>query len=573
MSEKTSLTLLDHLPTEILFDIFDYLSCNDILYGFYNLNEKFNRILLEHYPHLNSLETPNNDFNFWQTILPIIQLRVEHVTITSIDSGLTLNAFPNLKSLVISTAVPIYSDELKPIIEDEKIRQLTTLKLRSEILSRADLNETSYIIPTIFHHANSIETFEFLSTFDLHRLKNVINVTIQSLTVKLGNSTSILTLITHTPNLRYLNAVLYPMSTHPRPEQTVNLTHVQLRTLLITSENGSIKNQSFARLSNIIKQFSTSLVRLSLKLSSIISTDTQFDGHILRNQLLNPMTKLKNFHLFVTFDEEPTETSTLLSTFQNQFWYNHRWAVGVYGKHLFTLPFHFKELNCFTDVDEIKSSNSKMLSTWPYVTLIDLSQCNNLDVNLIKQLKTNMPNLTTLILSAESMNNLVIDETVTLDNVSTIHCKGEYLQNIKQWLVKVVPNTKRLVLSYRPQSATSSLNRTVYLHKLDAYFRGPQTIRNYTYFLNIQHVDVKFTVDDAEDVHRHVLRLIREFFEMFKNLNSFTFEFHQNIFDMNNIPFRDPDELFKLLNMDRISQKYRLKRVDNYIQFIKKTRV
>jgi len=72
MSNNNSLTLFDQLATEIIFEIFDYLSCNDILYTFFDFNQRFNSILLQHQQFSCKLESPTTDFYLWENILPII---------------------------------------------------------------------------------------------------------------------------------------------------------------------------------------------------------------------------------------------------------------------------------------------------------------------------------------------------------------------------------------------------------------------------------------------------------------------------------------------------------------------
>ncbi len=82
MSGKNS---FDQLATEILFEIFDYLSYNDIIYTFLHLNQRFNSISLQYLRFLNHFTTPTRHFSFWQTILPIISSKIEYLTITTID--------------------------------------------------------------------------------------------------------------------------------------------------------------------------------------------------------------------------------------------------------------------------------------------------------------------------------------------------------------------------------------------------------------------------------------------------------------------------------------------------------
>jgi len=208
MTDKNSLTFFDQLATEIVFEIFDYLSCNDIFYTFFHFNQRFNSILLEHYQYLNKFETPIRNFCFWQTILPIIESRIEYLTITNIDFGFLLNLFPNLKSVIISSPLPIYCDQLASILESEQFHKLTTFKIQSEILRGTNSNATTSIFQAVFHRENSLQIFELLPQLYLSSFQNINNVNIQSLTVKLSNISDVLILFEYTPNLKYLNLFL-----------------------------------------------------------------------------------------------------------------------------------------------------------------------------------------------------------------------------------------------------------------------------------------------------------------------------------------------------------------------------
>ncbi len=53
----------DHLPTEIVFMIFNYLSSNDIIDTFFFFNQRFNNLLLE---YLNHIELPTLYSNRWE---------------------------------------------------------------------------------------------------------------------------------------------------------------------------------------------------------------------------------------------------------------------------------------------------------------------------------------------------------------------------------------------------------------------------------------------------------------------------------------------------------------------------
>ncbi len=428
------------------------------------------------------------------------------------------------------------------------------------------------------HVSDSLQIFELLPQLYLSSFENINNVNIQSLTVKLSNINDVLILFEYTPNLKYLNLFLSSLYFNNGSKQNIDSAKIKLKKFSLTLGNNRINEQNCLFLTNFIKQFSTSLIRLSLNLNYIEAKEDQFNGFSLQRQLLKSMTELKSFHLYAILDQEPTDVESLLSTFRNQFWYDHHWSVGIHGKYLYTLPFHFGKLDDFIDFNQINLSNSKSLtslSTWSHLTSIDLSKCTNLNLNLIKQMKMKMPNLTSIILTSELMNSpyAIENETnfmdTTLDSVTTVYCKGEYLQHIKQWLINIFPNTKNLVLSYNPQPPALVSNRMVFLHKLDAYFRGERTTTDYIYFLNIQHVKIKLILKDIDDLYKHVLRLIRELLETFKNLRSFIFEFYQMYDYPNFMPFTDLNKLIQLLNMDKISKKYQIKHTHNYFQFFK----
>jgi hypothetical protein len=122
------------------------------------------------------------------------------------------------------------------------------------------------------------------------------------------------------------------------------------------------------------------------------------------------------------------------------------------------------------------------------------------------------------------------------------------------------------VLSYSPQPTAPSSKRTVFIQKLDAYFRGERMTRDYIYFS----VEIKLQLKDLDDLYKHVLRLIRELLEMCKNLQYFIFQFYSIDRYSRSEPFTDLTKMIQLLNMDKISKKYQIKHIQNYFQFIKK---
>jgi hypothetical protein len=459
--------------------------------------------------------------------------------------------------------LPVYYDEFISILENEQFKKLTIFKIQNdEFLHRNTSSQQTSVSEKVFYHQNSLQIFESFLQLHVSSFNNQINNmnNLQSLSIKLSTINEIFILLEYTPNLKYLNLFLSSLYLYNK----LDLAKIELKKFSCTFENHPIYEKNFPILINFIKQFSSSLIYLSLNLNYIETKDYQFDGYTLEKQLLNSMIQLKSFHLYVKFDQEPVDIEHLLSTFENRFWIDHHWSIGMHKNYLYTLPFHFEKLKDFINFDHIKSK----ISTWSRVTSIELSKSTDFNSNLIKQLKFQMPNLTSIIVNSEPANEY--ETNLTLDSVTTVHYQGEYLQNIKQCFIHIFPNTKHFVFSYQPPRFALSTNRIGFLQKLDVYYRGERIKKDSNHLLNIQSIRIKLILKDLDVLYKHVLRLIRELLEIFPNLQYFIFQFYSIDYSSSHIPYTDLTELIQLLNMDKISKKYQIKHIENYFQFIKK---
>jgi hypothetical protein len=186
MSEKNS---FDQLATEILFEIFDYLSYHDIIYTFLHLNQRFNSMLLHYHEFLNHFITPTRHFSFWQNLLPIISSRIECLVITTRDFNFSLNLFPNRKSLIISSSLSISYDQLNIILKSKQFKKLNSFKIQSEIVWK----RRSYISPLfneIFNNENSLHTYQSLEQHNPSQNMNYLKfgVNLRSLSFKIFQS-------------------------------------------------------------------------------------------------------------------------------------------------------------------------------------------------------------------------------------------------------------------------------------------------------------------------------------------------------------------------------------------------
>ncbi|CAF0910101.1 unnamed protein product [Adineta steineri] len=104
-------------------------------------------------------------------------------------------------------------------------------------------------------------------------------------------------------------------------------------------------------LTNGIKQFSSSLICLSLNLTEyddIRENEIPFNGVKLQ-QLLESMIELEQFHLYATLNSYDNSRN-VLSQFQDQYWFDHKWTFGMHGTYFYTLPFHFEYLHEFYEL-------------------------------------------------------------------------------------------------------------------------------------------------------------------------------------------------------------------------------
>ncbi|CAF1495878.1 unnamed protein product, partial [Rotaria sordida] len=153
------------------------------------------------------------------------------------------------------------------------------------------------------------------------------------------------------------------------------------------------------------------------------------------------MTDLKSFHFYTQFNKEPLDVESFLSTFQTQFWIDHHWTFGIYETYLYTIPYHFNNLKGFIDFDRIKSNNLEILNSpkaWSHVKSMDFSDSSNFNLNIIKQLKSKMPNLTSIFFTYRMVDDLSTNNNetnqidITLDSVTTVRCEISNLQSIKR---------------------------------------------------------------------------------------------------------------------------------------------
>ena len=584
MSEKNS---FDQLATEIIFEIFDYLSFDNIIYAFFHLNQQLNSMLFQYYQYSKRVTTPTYYFSLWKPILPMISSHIQCLTITIPNFNFSLDLFPNLKSLIISSSLPIYYDQLTAMLTSEQFKKLTSLKIKSQLANKNDDDKTRAFYKVLINE-NSLHVFESLlelyeSFTDINNLKINLDL-LQSLSLNVFPMPTIFSLLPHTPNLKDLKLRVASFHLMSPLDPTIDLSRIKLERFYLVIQYSIIDLGIFLLLTSFIKQFSSSLIYLSLDFTQLKNYGLDLDGFILEQQFLHSMTQLKFFHLYIQLYREPTNVEHFLSTFQTKFWLDHHWTFGMHEGYLYTLPLVHGTLTNFNNFDEIKSSNPEIFNSsqiWSCVRSIDFDRSFKFKSNVIEQLNLKMPNLTSATVDFQQLLNFYRsdDETnptkMSLGNITTVYFPGHYLQHVKYCLIYIFPNTRRLLLYYRCPSIAPSSNKMKSPQDFEEHFRRKWPRSDSIYSFKIQHIEIKMLCNDTEYVHQHVIHFVKELVEIFNNFQSLIFYFNRMLgaATLAFTPFTDLTKTIHMLTIEKFFKKFKIKHIHNCLYFIRKENV
>jgi hypothetical protein len=480
MSKIKSTIWFDFLPTEIIFQIFDYLSNNDIIYAFFNTSQRLNNLLLQNQSYVTYLELPTRNFSIWKNILSIIGLRIECLVINSISLSFPLSYFPNIKSIIISLPFNLSNEELRLILESKQFANIQSFKIKenkffSDGLYYDRLTYPSFILNKIFNDKNSLKIFEYLLTTSPLKLTSIdnfqTNFNLHSLTLTLTYFHMIFNLIKYTPNLIYLNvqAAMSDGRTISTDNMNIKLKQLHL-TLYMDSDRISFCDgqhntiKRFSSFLNFLEQFSSSLNCLSLNLSRLnIETADNFACNSFKfQQFLESMKELKQFHLYNRLFLCPMNNDMILSQFKNQYWLTQNLSFGMHRNYFYTLPFQFNHFYEFSEgFNGVKSNKPEILINnpriWYNVKSIELPFTDKYNKNFIRELKMKMPKLTSIkfanIQSWSTCQTTDLHTTtdkidLRLDNMTTVQMAYGTIEDKKEWFICSLPNLKHLSFSH-----------------------------------------------------------------------------------------------------------------------------
>jgi hypothetical protein len=590
-----STTLLDLLPTEIIFTIFDYLSSNDIIYTFFFFNQRFKNLLLQNQDYLNYLELPTTNLKIWENILSIIGSQIDCLNINTIDLSFPLRYFSNLKSLIISSSFGLPDEELKSIIESKQFQKLESFKIKDEKIFS---NQVYYINPTykfglfqrIFNSGKSLQILT-IPTFHLQYIHNLtVNLNIHSMTLSVNSFKDIFLLIQSTPNLEYLNVESYQPDANEH-QIWINEMNIKLKKLYLTLRYVYEVLNSFDQLTNSIQIFSSSLICLSLNLVHIPegNLDEIPFNSIKLQQFLESMNELKEFHLYAKLNKHYINCDEVLSGFKSQYWFDNNLSFGMHGEYFYTLPFHFDYLYDFYEgFNDVKSTNPLILINnprlWYNVKLIELKKGFKYDSNWIKQVNMKMPKLnsiTTGYLPISSENNSdefdnykderkIID--IGLNNVTTIQCGSISMKYLKEWFIYGLPSLRRLILRPGSQfSIDNELSRIINgkiqrLDILDSVELEQLEKLNYVYLSNVEYI--YFHISNK---YKQRADFLMKMLENLKNLKTLTIYVKCQFTVASTSDRTEMNKVIQYLDINQIIKTYQVNIFDKHCLFSRKT--
>jgi hypothetical protein len=516
------------------------------------------------------------------------------------DLPFPLKYFPKLKSIIISSSFHLSDKHLKLILGNEQFKNLETLKIKQNFIFSNEfydeyLIKSDYIFKKVFNQKNSLRTFQHLyriPSFGVtytNRFKR--NSNLHSLTIVISDFIDMFTLLKYTPNLKYLNI----RSEQPNGDAILfKKIDVKLEELYLTLKRTNEYGIDFDQLINGIKQFSSSLICLSLNLVDLYihnRNEIPFNSTKFQ-QFLQSMTELKQFHLYAKLGSSGMTNDMILSQFKYQYWFDHNLSFGMHSDYFYTLPFHFDHLYEFPqDFDTAKSNNPEILINnsriWYNVKSIELLRTSEFDRNFVKELQIKMPKLNLIkfldtsydLKHKTEISSEINDQqdkiTVTLDNVTTIQFGLGTVDNEREWLADVTPNIKRLILSNVNFDLISNklekiLDKKIVQLDIDVDCDLINlSEKNYVYFSNVKYIN--FCLDPVYNLSEWYAKIIMKILKNFQN------------FKILCIYRRLPNYIHKLaviearlnifidyLDMKKIMINYEMKRYQEYCLFLKR---
>jgi hypothetical protein len=321
--------------------------------------------------------------------------------------------------------------------------------------------------------------------------------------------------------------------------------------------------------------------------------DFPFNGIKLQQRLLESMIHLEIFHLYAMQSHHyiNTDNISILSTFQNKFWFDHNWFLGMHGNYLYTLPFPLKYLHNFTDFDEIRSSNDEFLINnsrlWYNVISVELNKSCKIDSNLLKLFKIKMPKLTSIMVNRDysrysettKHSNIIENKRdeldVTLDNITTVHFRYGSMKDEEQWLIHALPNLRHLTLygTQLPLSASQlalMIDRKIQQLGLTLFPEEMSELIEIDYFSNVKYLNITILLSHSYDGLNECAIYVMKLLHNVKKLQILLIWFEDLCNGEGASPEIASSILFEKFDLNEIMKNFEITHSFNYTSFSRK---
>ncbi|CAF0898156.1 unnamed protein product [Didymodactylos carnosus] len=449
-------TLESTLPDELYEFIFLYLKSIDIIYSFFNLNSRFDRLIS---PFLCAIDLSAIDEHildgYCQRILPKIRHHVKTIKFDdkNIYRILPLStAYPNLCSLSI-TEIPQVNGKYLPYLESFK--EVCSLKMYfdNEPCEQKLSNE---IFSNLFQPNCQLQTLMIHDIYFTIHAGNIRSCSIKTLKIMLRSQFDLNVLLKNLPSIEFLDVQLRRVIRQQNHQQTYDniVSLPKLKDFMFFSVF-PIDYNSLERLLSRCPN----LEYLSLNLDS-----SQFiDGYSLEAKLLSKLRKLTKFHFCLRIPNVTMiNISDYIETYKSSYWLNHPvlcFKIAYRSSHycIFSLPYPFSYL-IFTSNDIVNYrsniSNISMYNRQSRVKEISLYDTVPFTLELFKFIEETFVKTTVLQLYSLPVNilndDLMNDTAFILENILSLMFQMEKMVDFKylKRLLLMMPNIVELYMHW-----------------------------------------------------------------------------------------------------------------------------
>lgn len=463
-----SMMKFESLPNELLLDIFDYINDIELVYIFFNLNSRFNNLLISSKKfHLNFQSLTKTKFDIiCKQSLPnrtdrIVSLYLSNDDDTPYQIEQFFSHYFHLYQLISLQTLSLYDIRCSNLINKilpqlSQVKYLTYLKLNLRHCNFDEINQFGQTIWNLsqliyFHMSYSCSLkYYIISNFDFF----ITSSSLKHIHLTKGRFT-----LNHLKHLLICTPYLEELTI------TITLTYEynsslyideSLKTILPLVKKLNIKFQGYLFELQYIFKLMSNLYYLKIETNNL-----NLDGYDWKQLIEDYLNNLQVFHLLmpfqITVDNNPEEiVNDLIESFRISFWINERnlyfrchWEPEgqdenyYYSAYLYTLPYNFDRFD-YMDPINSKSTCSNPNDYWNYDSVQTLQSVPNENEEDIKHFPICFTKLQHLIIGWKLGNIRKICPILDYLTTLYIQCYDSHIQTHLQSLINHAPQLKTI---------------------------------------------------------------------------------------------------------------------------------